>query len=88
MWATWVFTVCSLTTSSRGDLGVRQAARDEPQHLELARRQLVERAAAPAGAARRANSLDQAAGDRGASSESPAATTRIAVEQLAARARP
>ena len=64
--ATWVLTVVSLTTSSLGDLGVRQAARHQLEDLELARGQLVEplRRARAAPAARAANSLDEAAGDR------------------------
>ena len=32
-WPTWVFTVVSLTTSSRGDLRVGQATRDQLEHL-------------------------------------------------------
>ena len=76
---TWVLTVVSPSTSCCCDLGVREPLRDEPEDLELALGQLVERRAARG---RRARWLANRSSSRrvtvGASSASPAATTRIA----------
>ena len=44
MCVTWVFTVVSLMNSSLGDLGVREAAGDQAEDVELARGQLVDAA--------------------------------------------
>ena len=72
-----------------GDLGVRQAARDERAGPRRSRG--VSRSS-PAGGAgvgrRRANSLDQPPGDRGAKSESPAADDADRGDQMRRAARP
>ena len=62
----------------RGDLGVGHAAREQQQHLVLARRELVElRGPGAAGGPMRANSSIRRRVTVGASSASPAATARM-----------
>ena len=75
---TWVFTVASLTTRPQRDLVVRQAARDQREHLELPRSVSTPAPAARPSPGRSADVLlDQPAGQLGASSASPAATVPI-----------
>ena len=73
MWATWVFTVVSLT-KGLGDLGVRVPLGDEAQHLALAHGQLPELGRGPARRCRGPADelLDHASRDRGRGARRPA----------------
>ena len=73
-----VLTVVSPMYSSRADLGVRQAAGDQAEHVELALGQLVEPSARGVRRGRRVNCLITRLVMAGESSASPAATVRIA----------
>ena len=93
--ATWRCTVCGLSDEPLGDLGVAQPLRDEAQDLELARRELAQRAGRPCAAGpasgRPARSASRAAPSaanvsRAARASAAAASARPSAASAPARA--